>query len=58
MINSLLLYVGSASIIIWGVSHIIPTRSVANGFGVISEDNPENRDEGVGSGGLRDYLKM
>lgn len=34
-----LLYVGSAIIFVWGIAHIIPTRSVVKGFGEISEDN-------------------
>ena len=39
MINDILLYIGSMVIILWGIAHIIPTKSVVNGFGVISEDN-------------------
>ena len=35
----ILLYIGSAIIIVWGIAHIIPTRSVVKGFGEISEDN-------------------
>lgn len=35
----ILLYVGSAIIFVWGIAHIIPTRSVVKGFGEISEDN-------------------
>ena len=37
--NEILLYVGSAAIIVWGISHTIPTKSVVNGFGSISQDN-------------------
>ncbi len=37
--NDIMLYVGSILIIIWGVAHIIPTKSVVGGFGAISEDN-------------------
>ena len=37
--NEILLYVGSALIILWGMAHIIPTKSVVNGFGAISDDN-------------------
>ncbi len=33
------MYVGSAIIFVWGIAHIIPTRSVVKGFGEISEDN-------------------
>ena len=37
--NDILLYIGSAIIIVWGIAHIIPARSVVNGFGQISADN-------------------
>jgi hypothetical protein len=37
--SEILLYVGSAIIILWGIAHIIPTKSIVNGFGEISEDN-------------------
>jgi len=39
MASDVLLYVGSAAITVWGIAHIIPTKSVARGFGAISEDN-------------------
>ena len=39
MLNDILLYIGSAILIVWGIAHIIPTKSVVNGFGQISEDN-------------------
>ena len=39
MVSDVLLYVGSAAITIWGIAHIIPTKSVVKGFGAISEDN-------------------
>lgn len=39
MINEILLYLGSVIILIWGIGHIIPTKSVVTGFGNISEDN-------------------
>lgn len=39
MINEILLYIGSIIILIWGIGHIIPTKSVVNGFGKISEDS-------------------
>ncbi len=39
MINTILLYAGSIIITLWGVSHIVPTRSIARGFGEISIDN-------------------
>ena len=38
-IRTMLLYVGSVVIIVWGVAHIIPTKSVVAGFGAISQDN-------------------
>lgn len=39
MINSILLYIGSGIIFIWGIAHLIPTKSVIAGMGQISEDN-------------------
>ena len=39
MINDIFLYIGSIVIFLWGIGHIIPTKSVVNGFGTISEDN-------------------
>ena len=38
-IAGVLLYAGSIAIIVWGIAHIIPTRSVISGFGAISQDN-------------------
>jgi hypothetical protein len=37
--NDILLYIGSAVLIIWGIAHIIPTKNVVSGFGTISDDN-------------------
>jgi hypothetical protein len=37
--NDLMLYIGSAIIIIWGIAHIIATIPIVKGFGPISEDN-------------------
>jgi len=39
MINDILLYVGAAISTLWGIAHIVPTKSVVNGFGQISQDN-------------------
>lgn len=39
MTNDVLLYAGSALVIIWGIAHLIPTRAIVRGFGPISEDN-------------------
>ena len=39
MISTILLYIGSAIIILWGIAHIVPTKSVVSGFGSISQDN-------------------
>ena len=39
MLSNILLYVGSIVIILWGIAHIIPTRSVVSSFGSISADN-------------------
>ncbi|MFC2017142.1 hypothetical protein ACFLUD_01855 [Chloroflexota bacterium] len=35
----IMLYIGSVIIFIWGIAHIIPTKSVVKGFGEISDDN-------------------
>ena len=37
--SEILLYIGSIIIILWGIAHIIPTKSIVGGFGAISEDN-------------------
>ena len=37
--SQVLLYAGSAIIIIWGIAHLVPTGSIVRGFGAISEDN-------------------
>ena len=39
MTNEILLYIGSAIIIIWGIAHLVPTRNIVKGFGAISADN-------------------
>jgi hypothetical protein len=39
MISDILLYVGAGVITLWGIAHIIPTKSVVSGFGQISQDN-------------------
>lgn len=39
MINSILLFAGSITVIIWGMAHLFPTKSVVRGFGDISADN-------------------
>jgi hypothetical protein len=39
MTGDILLYIGSAIIIVWGIAHIVPAKSVVNGFGSISQDN-------------------
>ena len=38
-VASVLLYTGSITITMWGIAHIIRTRSVVSGFGPISQDN-------------------
>ena len=35
----ILLYLGAVLTVIWGIAHLIPTKSVVAGFGDISEDN-------------------
>jgi hypothetical protein len=39
MKSKTLLYIGSIVIILWGASHIVPTKSVVEGFGAITEEN-------------------
>jgi hypothetical protein len=38
-LNLVLLYVGSALPVLWGLSHLFPTKSTVVGFGEISLDN-------------------
>jgi len=39
MINQVLLFISPALLFPCGIAHLIPTRSVARGFGDISPDN-------------------
>lgn len=39
MANEILLYFGAALPAVWGIAHVIPTKSVVAGFGDISPDN-------------------
>jgi hypothetical protein len=39
MNNEILIYAGSAIIILWGIAHLIPTKAIVKGFGDISADN-------------------
>jgi hypothetical protein len=39
MEDHLLLFIGAALTIIWGIAHLFPTKSVVNDFGDISVDN-------------------
>lgn len=39
MTNQILLFTGAVLVILWGIAHLFPTRSVINGFGEISVDN-------------------
>jgi hypothetical protein len=36
---NMLIFIGSAIIILWGMAHIMPVMSVVKGFGSISTDN-------------------
>jgi hypothetical protein len=36
---ALLLYAGSGVIFLWGVAHIVPTKSVVHGFERLTRDN-------------------
>ncbi|MBN1803807.1 MAG: hypothetical protein JW837_01025 [Sedimentisphaerales bacterium] len=39
MVNYILLYSGAALPILWGISHLFPTRSIVSEFGDITLDN-------------------
>jgi hypothetical protein len=39
MPTTILAITGSAIILLWGIAHIVPTRSVVGGFGALSADN-------------------
>lgn len=39
MINQVLLTIGGALPIVWGIAHLLPTRSIVEGFGDITLDN-------------------
>jgi hypothetical protein len=39
MTAAIFLYTGAGVISLWGISHIIPTKSVVAGFGTMSADN-------------------
>ena len=39
MIGQILIIIGAAITIIWGVAHLFPTKSVVKGFGDITADN-------------------
>lgn len=37
--NSTLFLAGSIIVLVWGIAHMVPTKSVVKGFGEISQDN-------------------
>ena len=39
MLNQILFYVAAALTVLWGLSHLFPTKNVVAGFGEISTDN-------------------
>lgn len=39
MSSQILLYTASALTMLWGIAHLVPTKSVVRGFGEISLDN-------------------
>jgi hypothetical protein len=39
MINQIVLYIGAAFVILWGIAHLFPTANIVRDFGEISEDN-------------------
>jgi hypothetical protein len=52
MANQVLIYIGSAIIILWGIAHLIPTKPIVKGFGDISADNKKILTQGLISEGL------
>ena len=39
MLNDILLIIGSAIIIAWGIGHLVPTKNIVGGFGELFADN-------------------
>jgi hypothetical protein len=39
VMSYIMVYIGSVVIFLWGIGHLIPTKSVVAGFGSISPDN-------------------
>lgn len=39
MSGEILVYIGASIIFLWGIGHLIPTRSIVAGFGTLSSDN-------------------
>lgn len=39
MSSLVLLYLGAGLTVLWGIAHLMPTKSVVDGFGDISRDN-------------------
>ncbi|MBI9043148.1 MAG: hypothetical protein JEZ06_01610 [Anaerolineaceae bacterium] len=39
MIGQILLYSGAGVILIWGIAHLVPTKTIVDDFGEISKDN-------------------
>lgn len=39
MTSQILLYAGSAALVLWGAAHLVPTRAIVRGFGALSADN-------------------
>ncbi len=39
VMNSALFLAGSIIVLVWGIAHMVPTKSVVKGFGEISQDN-------------------
>lgn len=39
LVQATLLYGGSVVIALWGIGHLVPTRSIVAGFGTLSQEN-------------------
>jgi hypothetical protein len=39
MLSTIMLYIGSVAVILWGIAHIAPTKPVVKGFEKMSQEN-------------------
>jgi hypothetical protein len=39
--NELFIYIGSIIVFLWGITHLLPTKAILQGFGPLSSDNQQ-----------------